>query len=215
MAITRTARLDYPKFDYNDPGWGPIVDALFDTLDFQDGQLAVASKEEPSSTLNVKVGDGYFRASTGAIVAYAGTASQAMTTGATNYVYLTDAGVLTVNTTGFPAAFHVPLAVVVTGASTVSSVTDRRPKAAAGGANLNTVYLALAASDGTGVVVVNLGATNGVQFGATGDKVGFLGATPVTQRTFGAATATTTWTTTERDMLQKCYDALRTFGFGS
>jgi len=44
------------------------------------------------------------------------------------------------------------------------------------------------------------------------DKVGFFGAGPATQVTGGAATASGTWTATEVAMLQKAYDALRTFG---
>lgn len=53
------------------------------------------------------------------VVNYAGSAAQALTNNQTNYVYLTSAGVLTVNTTGFPvqsAAPHIPLATIVTAA---------------------------------------------------------------------------------------------------
>jgi len=39
-----------------------------------------------------------------------------------------------------------------------------------------------------------------------------FGAGPATQVTGGAATASGTWTATEVAMLQKAYDALRTFG---
>jgi hypothetical protein len=55
--------------------------------------------------------------------------------------------------------------------------------------------------------------TNGTKLGiASTDKIGFLGATPVAQQTGGAATAGSTYTTTEQTMLQTVYDALRTFG---
>lgn len=56
----------------------------------------------------------------------AGTA--AMNAGATNYVYLTSAGMVDVNTTGFPAqsAGAIPMAVVVTSGSAITSVTDKR-----------------------------------------------------------------------------------------
>jgi hypothetical protein len=43
--------------------------------------------------------------------------------------------------------------------------------------------------------------------------VGFFGATPAAQQTGGAATASNTYGTNEQEMLQKAYDALRTFGF--
>jgi hypothetical protein len=52
------------------------------------------------------------------VTTYAGASGQALTDDATNYIYLTGAGVLTVNTTGFPApsaAAHVRLATVATG----------------------------------------------------------------------------------------------------
>lgn len=43
--------------------------------------------------------------------------------------------------------------------------------------------------------------------------IGFLGATPAAQQTGGAATAGLLYTATEQGMLQKTYNALRTFGF--
>ncbi|MCK4625737.1 MAG: hypothetical protein KAV00_10530 [Phycisphaerae bacterium] len=57
----------------------------------------------------------YFNGDTA--VNYAGAAAQALTNNATNYIYLTAAGVLAVNTTGFPtpsATPHIPLATIVT-----------------------------------------------------------------------------------------------------
>jgi len=60
------------------------------------------------------------------------------------------------------------------------------------------------------------GTTTGTKIGtANTQKLGFYGATPVVQRTFGAATAGGSYGATEQTMLQKCYDALRTLGFGS
>lgn len=60
------------------------------------------------------------------VVTYAGAVSQALTASQTNYVYLDTSGNLTINTSGFPAGSHVPLAEVVTDLSTVTSITDRR-----------------------------------------------------------------------------------------
>jgi hypothetical protein len=68
-------------------------------------------------------------------VAYAGSAGNALTDNAMNYVYLTSAGVLTVNTTGFPApggAAHVPLATIVTSGgdwNVATAITDHRSRA--------------------------------------------------------------------------------------
>lgn len=162
-----------------------------DNLDLIDalgavGPLAVTFAERPSSTLNVKVAAGSFRKNDGTVVTYAGTAAQAMTASQTNYVYLTNTGTLTVNTTGFPASTDiVRLAVVVAGGSTITSVTDARLYLGSFGANGNLTYLALAGgtfADSGGVVTVTLGTTNGVKFGAGAtDKLGFYGATPVVQ----------------------------------
>lgn len=55
------------------------------------------------------------------------TSDQAVTGTATNYVYLDQAGALTINTSGFPEAPHIPLAEVATSSTTVQTVTDRRP----------------------------------------------------------------------------------------
>jgi hypothetical protein len=49
----------------------------------------------------------------------------------------------------------------------------------------------------------------------TGKKIGFFGATPVDQQPGGAATASNTYGTTEQEMLQKVYDALRNLGLMS
>jgi hypothetical protein len=64
-------------------------------------------------------------------VDYAGADEQALTNNATNYIYLTAAGVLTVNTTGFPTPSvteHVRLATIVTAAGVydIDDITDCR-----------------------------------------------------------------------------------------
>lgn len=64
-------------------------------------------------------------------VAYAGSLANALTDNATNYIYLTAAGVLTKNTSGFPNPSltpHLPLATILTaaGAYAHSDITDYR-----------------------------------------------------------------------------------------
>ncbi len=59
---------------------------------------------------------------------YAGDASVAMTASATNYLSLDATQTLTVGTSGWPVGDHVKLATVVTDATTVTTVTDRRPE---------------------------------------------------------------------------------------
>lgn len=67
----------------------------------------------------------------GATVNYAGSTGNALTDDDTNYIYLTAAGTLTKNTTGFPSAAHVPLAEILTasGAYAHTAITDRRYRA--------------------------------------------------------------------------------------
>ena len=67
-------------------------------------------------------------------VDYLGASAQSLTNNATNYIYLTAGGTLTVNTTGFPVASvtpHVPLATILTSAGqySVTDVTDYRSRA--------------------------------------------------------------------------------------
>lgn len=188
-----TVNLNIETYAYGDyPGtWQSRLNITSNLLDSMAalGSLAVALTEVPSSTLNVKVSAGSFRKSDGTIVSYAGTASQALTTAATNYLYLSDSGTLTANTTGFPAAFHVRLAVVVAGATTITSVTDARIPWVSGGANGNTIYLSLAGGTLTDGANVALGTGTGSQIGtAAAQKLGLWGAVPVVQPS-GAAQA--------------------------
>ena len=129
MASTYTTKFGRAKPADGDTGWGTTLRGDLDQLDALApvGALAVRPAEIPSASLNVSVAAGTFIDSTGAYVAYAGTASQAVASGSTKYLYLTDAGTLTVGA-AWPGSGtkHVRLAVVVTGASTITSVTDAR-----------------------------------------------------------------------------------------
>lgn len=192
MSTTYTTNTNLQKPALADVGWSVPLNADFDQLDAVSaiGTLAVAQTEVPSASLNVKVSAGTYYKANGVLNTYAGTASIAMTASQTNYVYLTDAGVLTVNTTGFSTLVNsVPLAKVVTGLTTITTVTDQRLGVESNGI---TNYLLLAGgtfADTIGVVVVETGTTNGVRFGGSvGSKVGFWGVAPVVQP-LGAAQA--------------------------
>src|SRR5205807_382775 len=130
MSTTYTASAKLGKPALGDTGWSVPLNANCDALDALApvGGLAVTTHEQPSTTLHVDVAAGYFLSQANVATSYAGAANQAVTLSATNYVYLTGAGVLTINTTGFPAVptLHVPLAVVAAGATTVTVITDRR-----------------------------------------------------------------------------------------
>ena len=94
--------------------WKRILEQNPDALRvYKDGDL----------TFGVKPGK-YFNGDS--VVSYTEETAQALTDNSTNYIYLTAAGVLTVNTTGFPAAYttaHIPLATILT-ASGVYDHTD-------------------------------------------------------------------------------------------
>lgn len=65
------------------------------------------------------------------LAVYAGATGQAVPASATSYVYLDSSNSLVINQSGFPtysSEAHVPLAVVVTDAQTITSISDRRPR---------------------------------------------------------------------------------------
>ena len=65
-------------------------------------------------------------------------------------------------------------------------------------------------SDATNIAV---GSTTGLRFGtAVTQKIGFYNAAPVVQQTGGAATAGAAYGATEQAMLQKVYNAMRSYG---
>ncbi len=184
-----------------DASWGITANADFTLLDAQTplGALGCQPTTQPSTSLYVKVAAGQFVNSTGAIVSFAGFASLLLTASATNYLYLTDAGAIVVDTTGFPAStFHVRIASVVTSASAVTSVTDARVALGSGGNNLNTVYLALA-SGGTvaasmtigGELAISNGTNTPLVIDPVANKVGFFGTPPVVKQTWTTLTDST------------------------
>jgi|GEM_PF-2141463 len=181
MAITYTdANIQKPA--NNDRNWDSPLNENFDLIQDLLPGLSVTFAEVPSASLDVKVLPGSFRKSDGTIVDYAGTSSQALTASQTNYLFLDDSGTLTVNTTGWPAStWHVRLAIAETDATTVLAIAHARVLAVASGKNGNTVYLPLTGGtlNDASVVTIGTGSTNGTKIGGTGDKLGFLGATPI------------------------------------
>jgi hypothetical protein len=181
---TADAALGYPAF--NDRSYHVIINQTIEDLDAVNAisgcAVTLPTAERPTSTtLNVRVAAGIFRKSDGTLVSYAGTATFLLTASATNFIYLTDAGVLSVSTSAFPTTINmVPLAAVTTDGSTVTGITDFRVVLESAGV---TTYLALAGGtmdDTGGVVTVNLGTTNGTKIGgAASQKIGFWGATPI------------------------------------
>jgi hypothetical protein len=114
---------------------------------------------------------------------YAGSTGNALTDAATNYIYLTAAGTLTKNTTGFPTdENHVPLATIVTsgGAYAQTDITDYRGRAF------------IEAVGGRGSVELNLAiytSPNVLTAAETGKTLHNTGATEVNYHTLPAAAA--------------------------
>ncbi len=189
-----------------DRGWNVPVNANCTALDALApiGSLAVIPTEFPSASLNVHVAAGQFVKQDGTVGMFAGATSQAITSNATRVLYLDGTnGWGLVVALSYPATPHVRLATVVTGSSTITAITDNR----------QCFMVCGSFTDG---VNLSLGTTTGTQIGtAANQKLGFFGTTPVVQQTLGAATAGSTWTSTEQGMLNRLYSAMRALGLGS
>jgi hypothetical protein len=160
MPDSLSPALGLPLPIFGQANWSTELLAWAAMLDAQSmlGPLGVYAKEFPSTTLNVVVAAGSYLKADGTAGTYAGTASRAMTASSTNTVYLTDAGTLTVNTSGIPAGVNcVPLATVTTDGSTVTGVADLRGLFRSRGAHpasgLGTPTIAAGAGAGTSPTV--------------------------------------------------------------
>lgn len=204
MSNTYTTRAKLAMPALGDTGWAVPVNGNCATLDALTavGALAVTLAETPSASLNVSVASGSYLQQDGTVATFAGASSQAITASSTVVLYLdgTASWSLTV-AASYPTTPHVRLASVVSGASTITSITDGRQCFSVVGSW----------ADG---VNITLGTTTGTQIGtASGQKLSFWGKSPpVVQQTGGAATAGASYTSTEQNMLQVLWDMARTVG---
>lgn len=154
MASTYTTRISLAKPAVADRAWGTTLNADFDLLDAQAalGSLAVTAAETPSTTRTVAVSAGSTRKSDGTLLTYAG-GTVTLAASQTHLLWLDESGALQ-HAGSWPSAWHTRLAQVVTGAATVTSVTDQRIPWQSAGLNLNTVYLALAGGTLTGALTL-------------------------------------------------------------
>lgn len=145
MPTTRGTRTGLPMFEYLDPDWHLQPIEMRDMLDAVNslGALAVRLAEYPSASLDVNVLPGDYRKADGTVGSYAGVAPQTLAASGTRYLWLTNAGALTVGSAWPTSGFYLPLAVVVVGASTITSVTDARtlPGVVSGGPTRGTATL--------------------------------------------------------------------------
>lgn len=181
MAMTYTNHVKLGKPGVADRHWNLPINANAEALDALSpvSGLCVTPAEIPSASLIVQVAPGRFQKRDGTIGAFAGALSVAIPPSKTCSLYLTDAATLTVSTDGYPTTAHVPLATVVTNATSIVSVTDDRLVCAVVGIDSRN-SLTLDGGSLTEGAVVNLGTANGATIGgAAGQKLGFWGASPV------------------------------------
>jgi hypothetical protein len=119
--------LEYP--DVRDEGWNAAMERNLTRLAASLlGNFAVVPAELPSASLNVVVRGGVYANASGALTTVAAPGTVAIPTSATWYLYLTAAGVFTVGPS-WPApgaGRFVPLAIVTTSGTVVTSITDAR-----------------------------------------------------------------------------------------
>lgn len=181
MASTLTTNTGMQKPATADRNWDVPINANFDLLDGMSaiGGLAVTAAEIPSATLNVKVSAGEFRRCDGTIGAYAGTSALAVPPSTSTSLWLTDAGALT-SGPSFPSTAHVRLAIISSGASSVTTISDQRVQCATAGTGVG--YLLKAGDTLPEGANFSVGTAAGTQIGtAPSQRLGFFGSSPNTQ----------------------------------
>lgn len=129
MSTTLTPNAKLPYAAPNDPSWNVPVVATNIAIDAFNsiGDLCVSTHESPSATLDVDVSPGQFTDQSGTVQSYAGSTSNAIAASSTKVLYLDGtASWALVITAAYPTTPHVRLATVISGASTITGVTDNR-----------------------------------------------------------------------------------------
>ena len=140
------------------------------------------------------------------VVTYAGSLNNTLTNNATNYLYLTAAGVLTINTTGFPspaATPHVPLATVKTGSASAAAVSGLYDPADDIADYRDEVFLSVVGPGGEQALVeantAGVGAPNVLTAAESGKTLTNEGCTAKGYHTLPTAVAGLTYTFTIQD----------------
>ncbi len=156
MASTYTPNCGFEQPAFGDSNWNVALDDMRSELDALApvGGLGVRPSEIPSVTLNVNVAPGDYINSDGSKGTYAGVIGQAIPSLSTKVLFLdlTASGALTLAASYPTTTAHVPIATVIAGATTISSIADDRVP---GGTVLKTLVNAAndAAAAGLGVGV--------------------------------------------------------------
>ncbi len=125
---TPTPNLGLNQIGTSDRQWDVPTNANLVTLDALApiGNLAVRTAESPSATLNVNISAGSFIQAANTIFDFVAVTGYAVAASSTVYLWLTDAGVLTTGTAFPTGTAIVRLAIVTTGATTITAVKDAR-----------------------------------------------------------------------------------------
>jgi hypothetical protein len=181
MSITPTQNVGLAKLAKNFLDWHLPTNANLDLLDAQAavGGLGVKTAEDPSASLNVVVGAAGYLNPNGTVGTVAASTA-AMTASATNYIYMTTAGAIVVNTSGWPGSSIYRIAQVIAGATTITAIADARVFLSPSGPGSGFLLLAGGTmADGAAIVA---GTTTGLKIAsAPAQFLAFWGATPAAQ----------------------------------
>lgn len=182
MATTYTQNACLQKPATSDRYWDVPLNANADFLDALSaiGSLIVSPAEFPSATLNVRVSAGFFIKGDGTIASFPGVASYALGASQTLQLWLTDAGVVS-SGTSFPTTAHVRLASVVTGTSSIQSISDARVVTQSAGSGLGFVLKTGDSVAGTFSIVSPTTGSSMFIVNPSSSSLGFFGAMPATQ----------------------------------
>ena len=123
MASTYTPNAGFEKPAHGDQNWDSPLRRNFDISD-QLAAVNIALQVTSAGGLNVVVSPGQCQIG-GGVFPFLGQTTKTMTANTTNFIFINNIGVITVNTSGFPT-LSVPLARVYTGVSNVISIVDSR-----------------------------------------------------------------------------------------
>ena len=186
MSTSYTSNLGLGKPASSDRNWHTPLNANFTLLDGLTpvAGLCVSLSETPSTTLNVNVSAGKYVGTDGAIATYAGVTNQAITASTTKYLYLTTVGTLTIGSAFPTSGWYVPLAVVVAGGTTITSITDARAvcRAVSAGATSGSATL-VAGTVTVSTAAVAAGSKIVLARQATGGTLGHLSVGTITAGT--------------------------------
>jgi hypothetical protein len=172
MSNTYTPNIALAMPTSGDRAWNVPLNGNCSTLDALApvGNLAVTPTETPSASLNVHVAAGSFIKQDGTIASFTGVNSQPLLAAATWVLYLdgTNSWMLTIQR-AYPTTPHVKLATVVTGPSTITSIVDNRQCFPVCGSIADGANWTFGSAIGTQIAT------------APSQKLGFYGATPITQ----------------------------------